>query len=232
MSKLFVKTPRLSLTLCAAALALSACSGATTPTTVTAPPATTAEPTSPSTSQPEPVEIDWGQPFIVDLANGWTLDSCEEGSANFICLNREGEWAGSLEHLAFRRDSFERLEGIEDPGEAAAALAVDFVSTFAEDRGAGCPDYEYRPADTQATTVGGEPGVRTGFSLWRDGVEEERVVLWIAVTGDTVNMVNWALAGSSPCLPPEGPALSPSVATTLLPWLDAAVAGSRFAFQP
>lgn len=227
-----MRTSRLALILCAAVLALSACSGAATPTTTTSPPTTTTPPTSPSTTQVGPVEIDWGEQFLVDLTDGWTLDSCEEGAANFICLNREGEWAGSLEHLAFPRDSFELLEGVEDPREAAEALAGDFISTFAEDRGNGCPDYEYRPADSQPSTVGGEPGVRTGFSLWRDGVEEERVVLWIGVSGETVNMVNWALAGSSPCLPPEGPALSPSVAPTLLPWLDAAVAGSRFAPQP
>lgn len=195
------------------AVLLAACGGGAPSTTSTLPPA-------------GPITVDWTALEDVELGGGWALDAC---GGPLACVTRDGTWVGNLDWFSAPTAGFDILEGVADPDEAERLIAADFLASFADDRAAGCPDWEFRRSEPRSAMVGGTDGLTYGFSLWKDGREAERTIVHAVVLDGTVQVLT--ITGADPvraCLGYEGAALPLVDLDAFTPLLARVAAGSRF----
>lgn len=206
----------------AALFAVVATACGTVPVASPAPPP--APTPSPTRTVAAPVVGAWTDAFSLRLDGGWILSECL-GDAADICVRRDSEIVGNLELAEYPLDDED-----EDPVEVARGRAEDFLRVFSEDRGRGCADFEFLPDAVQPATVGGKPGVRTGFTLLAaDGRTVERVITHYVVHDGALFLVNTdAYVHAGGCLDQSDVDLEfePDVLADLEPHLDAIVAGT------
>ena len=203
------------------ALIASACAGITvgSPATVT-----TGAPTTtvvPSTTVQEPWV--WG----VDeqaLRQGYLLGPCEGDANQIACIAQDGIVIGSAEYLALPVDSFESLEGVDDPVKSMEIIAGDYLSTFRADRESACPDLEFRELPPTPVTVGGQPGLRYGFDELDGARVVERNLIYGVRKADVIGLFNFSATTDSACLSNEGELDDPAILDSLLPTLDQVMA--------
>jgi hypothetical protein len=110
----------------------------------------------------------------------WTVEDCE-GDAPILCVMDGDRVVGTVEYLQFP------AEGETD----LRARAADYYDTFEEDRGhAYGDDHTFTAFEPRDVTVGGQPGLRYGFTVTAsDGLVAERHVIYATVRGDSIHVV-------------------------------------------
>lgn len=129
----------------------------------------------PSASRADAPALDWDAlpTAPVQAPDDFDVVDCE-GDGPFLCVLENGELVGQVEHLSNPLSTFPDVTADLAAGasERAALIAeIDrFMTTFREDREAGCPPgYEFRPQPTVGATVAGLDGIRYGFTVLDDG---------------------------------------------------------------
>ncbi len=204
-----------------ALLVVSACGGGGTTTTATPAVTTTAAGTTTTAGVIEAWV--WGV-AEVELGDGYLLGPCE-GDANLIaCITKDGAVIGSAESLALDAQSFEALDGVDDPVESIEIIAGDYLSTFAEDRQSTCPGLEFRELRPVAVNIAGVPGLRYGFEE-RDGgrVVEKNLIYGVRVD-DNINLYNFSAIADGACLSNEGELTDSATLDRLVTALDRVMA--------
>jgi hypothetical protein len=168
------------------------------PTTPTSSPSSSAPPSTSTTLVSAP--IDWADPsVIVTLGDGWTVQACE-GEAPLLCVSRNGSHIGLVEANEYPLDSFEGTNP-KDPGGSLILIAEDFIDSMAADRAAGCGvGYRLDPHMTSPVTVGGQPGIRFGYTgVMADGSPSERIAQFGTIVGDEVLLLTAAAYDDGGC---------------------------------
>jgi hypothetical protein len=172
------------------------------PTTPAASPAPDERPVAgPDSPVLAPIVSDWVDAVPVALAGGASVAPCT-GDALMLCVTRDGADLGILELATFEVPA--ELAAATDRPSLDAALrswAAGHLAWVEDDRRAGCGD-DHTVARTTpvAGTLGGVPGVRTGFEVRRDGVLVEKVVTWVTVRDDTLVIVGADAARTGSCM--------------------------------
>lgn len=180
-------------------------------------------------SQPA-IVIDWTDRTTPDDTGEYTVSFCE-GDGPFLCFEHDGEFLGTIELVDYDVASLDvirdALAGGASPVEALEAHAADFAANFAADRAEGCgPDYVVTADEVVPMTVGGQPGLRFGWTAQRDGAVVERVVTYGVITDGTLfSLVAIGLTDDG-CLERMGE-LPIGELEGLLPTLDRVAAGSK-----
>ena len=187
---------------------------ATTTTVSASPPATT------TTVQPA---WTWGVEEV-DLGRGYRLGPCEGDADQIACITKDGSIIGSAEAIVFPVESFDVIDGVDDPVESIELIAADYVSTFASDRQSSCPDLEFREIPSTQTTIGGLPGLRYGFQELDDSRVVEANVVYGVREDNTISLFNFAAIAEGACLGNEGELPDPAILDARLPVLDRAMA--------
>lgn len=195
------------------AVLVAGCSADATPA---APPTAT-----PSTAAPSPApRVDWAAPSPVRLSDRFALGDCE-GDAPLVCVSSGGRTVGALEVLRFPLASLPALTG--RTGRAAlTAHASAYVSSFVDDRKAGCPaGYRVTPAPVRFVAP---DVVAYGFTgTLASGAASERQVQYAAIRGADLVVLSAPAYETAGCLPPEGPAFDVATLDAFVPLLDAVV---------
>ena len=165
----------------------------------------------------------WGVDERV-LRRGYLLGPCEGDANQIACIARDGTVIGSAEYLALAVDSFESLDGVDDPVESIEVIAGDYLATFRADRESACPDLEFRELAPTPVTVGGQPGLRYGFDELDGGRVVERNLIYGVRRDDTIGLFNFSATTDSACLSNEGELDDPAILDSLLPTLDQVMA--------
>ena len=190
--------------------------GGTTTSTSIATTTTTAETT---TLEPWAWGID-----SVDLGEGYVLGPCEGDANQIACITIDGSVIGSAEHLALPVDSFDLLDGVEDPLESIELIAADYVATFMADRQSTCPNLEFKELTPMTVTVGRLPGFRYGFEELEGTRTVEKNVIYGARVEQSINLYSFAAIAEGACLSNEGELADPAIVDSLMTGLDRALA--------
>ncbi|MFP5308354.1 MAG: hypothetical protein ACLGIR_02110 [Actinomycetes bacterium] len=174
-----------------------------------------------------PIVSDWVDAEPVALAGGASVAPCP-GDALMLCVTRDGADLGILELATFEAPA--ELAAADRPSLDAAlrSWAAEHLAWVEDDRRAGCGDdhavVRTRPA---TVTLGGVPGVRTGFEVHLDGVLVEKVVTWVTVREDTLVIVGADGARTGSCMAGGDLVLwQPEALVEHLDELDRVVAGT------
>lgn len=200
-------------------LIVVACGGGPTSTTATT--TTTAEITT-STFAVEPWV--WGVDEV-DLGEGYFLGPCEGDANEIACITKDGAVIGSAERLTLDAESFEALDGVDDPVESIEIIAGDYLSTFTEDRQSTCPGLEFRELRPVAANIAGVSGLRYGFEERDGGGVVEKDVIYGVRIENTISLYNLSAIADGACLSNEGELADPAVLETILPGLDHVMTG-------
>lgn len=159
--------------------------------------------------------LDWvTRTGAVSFANGWTAEFCE-GDGPFICVRDGGSVRGTLELLNYP------MEGSHDVRERIE----DHYTTLREDRGIGCPDYDFTADPPAAATIDGLAGMRYGFTLTaEDGTVSERTLGWMLIHQDSVVVVTANSSAPGLCPGEEVGKLVPADLAEIAAELDVVVA--------
>jgi len=198
----------------------SACGGGATSTTEITTTTTTAETTT-STTAVEPWV--WGIDEV-ELGEGYLLGQCEGDADQIACITKAGSVIGSAEHLDLRVDTFDILDGVDDPVDSIEIIAGDYLSTFAEDRQSTCPGLEFQALGPAPIVVAGSPGLRYGFEERNGGRVVEKNVVYGVRVENTINLFNFSAIAAGACLGNEGELTDPAVLDAILAALDSAMA--------
>ena len=194
--------------------------GTSTTSTSTATTTTTAETTTTATALESWA---WGIDSV-DLGEGYVLGPCEGDANQIACITKGGSVIGSAEHLALPVDSFDLLDGVEDPLESIELIAADYIATFMADHQSTCPNLEFKELTPMAVTVGGLPGVRYGFEELEGTRTVEKNVIYGARVEQSINLYSFAAIGEGACLSNEGELAEPAIVDSLMTGLDRALA--------
>lgn len=159
----------------------------------------------------------------VDLGDGYFLGPCEGDANEIACITKDGAVIGSAESLTLDAESFEALDGVDDPVESIEIIAGDYLSTFAEDRQSTCPGLEFRELRPVAANIAGVSGLRYGFEERDDGRVVEKNVIYGVRIENTITLYNLSAIADGACLSNEGELVDPAVLETILPGLDDAM---------
>jgi hypothetical protein len=199
---------------------ISACGPGATPTTAI----TTTITTSPaSTTTSAPARWIWGVDEV-DLVDGYSLGPCEGDANQIACIAKDGSVVGSAEYLPLPVESFDILDGVDDPVESIELIAEDYLSTFRADRGATCPNLEFRELARKVVTVGGLPGRAYGFEEL-DGIRtvEKNLIYGVRVE-ESINLYSFAAIAEGACLSNEGELTDPEILDAVRTGLDQVMA--------
>ena len=131
---------------------------------------------------------------------------------------------GSAEHLALPADTFDLLDGVDDPAKSLELIADDYVSTFTADRESTCPNLEFVPLVPTISTIGGREGLTYGFEELDGGRVVEKNVIYGVRGAETIDLFSFSAIAEGACLSNEGELADPAVLDFLLPRLDQAIA--------
>ncbi len=163
----------------------------------------------------------WNDPFQLTLPTGWTVRDCE-GDRPHMCVWDGDVFLGDIEIVGGY--PLDPVDDPRDPEGLLTAWAERFVADFREDRAKGCPDFTFTGDDVTPARIGGEPAVRTGFTLRAtDGTVVERVVNHYTLHGGEIWLVNTdAYAAEGGCLAPSetDPSFLPTDMATMERFLD------------
>jgi len=97
-----------------------------------------------------------------------------EGGAPLLCVEREGDFVGSIEWLSYPVSSFTDLDPSRTTSENLLVLANGFIEALAADRAVGCgSDYVVTPIEPTSFDLGDE-GMAYGFEgVMADGRQSE-----------------------------------------------------------
>ena len=200
-----------------AAVMLAACGGApaATPTasptgdaTVTTPPsdAPTDAPTDVASTPPAVTgTIDWAtRNATLVLPDGWEAPFCE-GEAPVLCVHRDGEHVGVVEHAPFALSSMPAVQEAIASGtvlDGARALVDDYHASHGADREAGCPEgYQFAAEEPVEVEVAGQPGLRYGFVVIdAAGIPVERNTAYVTILGDQVHLITAVANEETSCV--------------------------------
>ena len=160
----------------------------------------------------------------VDLGEGYVLGPCEGDANQIACFTKDGSVIGSAEYLALPVDSFDLLDGVEDPLESIELIAADYIATFMADRQSTCPNLEFKELTRMTVTVGGRPGVRYGFEEVEGTRTVEKNVIYGVRVEETINLYGFAAMAEGACLSNEGELGDPAIVDSLMAGLDRALA--------
>ena len=200
-------------------LLVSACEIEAAPTTSTAPRTITTGVTTTTIQEP----WTWGVDEVV-LRRGYRLGPCEGDADQIACIAQDGTVVGSAEYLALPVESFESLDGVDDPVESIEIIADGYLFTFRADRESACPDLEFRELTPTPVTVGGERALRYGFDQLDGGRVVERNLIYGVRSDDTIGLFNFSATADGACLSNEGELDDPAILDSLLPTLDQVMA--------
>ncbi|MGH8928118.1 MAG: hypothetical protein ACRDWH_07185 [Acidimicrobiia bacterium] len=175
-----------------------------------------------STDAPEPWV--WGID-TVDLGGGYVIGPCEGDADQIACIVADDSVVvGAAERLVFPADTFEFLEGVDDPVESVELMAADYEAIFADDRQTTCPHLEYRALERVATTVSGEPGLRHGFEeLDGERVVEKNLIHAVRI-GDEIHIYGLTAISEEACVAAAGELTDPTILDLIAPSLADALA--------
>ena len=172
--------------------------GATPTSNPTGAATTTASPSAVPTDSATPPAatgaIDWStRNSTVVLPDGWEAPFCE-GEAPVLCVHRDGEHVGVVEHAPFPLSSMPAVQEAMASGtvlDGARALVDDYYAEHGADRESGCPeDYQFAPEEPVDADVAGQPGLRYGFVVIdAAGVPVERNTAYVTIVGDQVHLI-------------------------------------------
>lgn len=160
----------------------------------------------------------------VDLGGGYSLGPCEGDADQIACITKDDAVIGSAEFLTLSAESFEILDGVDDPVESVELLAADHVSIFAADRQSTCPNLEFKALAPLAVTIGGLPGLRYGFEELEGSRTVEQNVIYGVREEASINLFNFSAVADGACLSNEGELSDPAILGDLLPGLDGVMA--------
>lgn len=158
------------------------------------------------------------------MGDGYALGPCSGDADEIACISKDGSVIGSAEHLALPADTFDLLDGVDDPAESIALIAADYVATFTSDRQSTCPNLEFVALATTSSSVGGRPGIRYGFEeVDGDRVVEKNVVYGVR-QDETIHLFTFTAIADGACISNEGELADPEVLDLLLSGLDRVMA--------
>jgi hypothetical protein len=160
----------------------------------------------------------------VDLGDGYLLGQCEGDANQIACITQDGSLIGSAEHLPLPVDSFDILDGVDDPVESIELIAVDYVATFLADRQSSCPHLEFRQLAPTPVTIGVGPGLRFGFEEREGPVVVEKNMIYGVRVNESIDLYGFAAIAEGACLSNEGELTDPVTLDSVLPALDQAMA--------
>jgi hypothetical protein len=131
---------------------------------------------------------------------------------------------GSAEGLLLPAQSFEVLDGVDDPVESIEIIAADYLSTFAQDRQTTCPHLDFQELQPVDLNIAGDPGLRYGFEERDAGRVVEKNVIYGVRVEDSINLLAFSAIADGACLSNEGELTDPAVLETILVALDRAMA--------
>ncbi|HUP17076.1 MAG TPA: hypothetical protein VM848_13630 [Acidimicrobiia bacterium] len=205
-------------TLASLALIAAACTsnpGGTTTTPVIS--------TVPTTTAIQPRWV-WGIEEV-DLGDGYALGPCEGDADQIACVSKDDSVIGSAEHLPLPMESFEILDGVDDPVGSIELIAIDYVATFLADRQSTCPHLEFRELAPTPVTIGARPGLRYGFEERDGAVVVEKYLIYGVRQEQTIHLFSFSAIAKDACLSNEGELTDPAVLDGLQPGLDQVMAG-------
>ena len=131
---------------------------------------------------------------------------------------------GSAEYLALPVDSFDLLDGVDDPVESIELIAADYVATFRPTAS--------RPARTSSSgswlqsrrRSAARQGLRYGFEELDGGRVVEKNLIYGVRGDDTIDLFNFSAIAEGACLSNEGELADPALLDSLLPALDQVMA--------
>ena len=160
----------------------------------------------------------------MDLGDGYALGPCSGDADQFACISMNGSVIGSAEHLAFPVDTFDLLDGVDDPETSLELIAADYVATFKADRESTCPNLEFVPLAPTISTIGGSEGRRYGFQELDGGRVVEKNLIYGVRGDENIDLFSFSAIAAGACLSNEGELADPAVLDLLLPRLDQAIA--------
>lgn len=185
--------------------------------------------TTPTTAEPEPIAASWAQGAPdTELPDGWVLRDCE-GDAPIVCVHRGDELVGTLAFASFPPDG--PLVGATDGAEVVEALRAHGtmrMQGLVDDRAIGCgEDYVGSVDDHVDLLVGGQPGVRSGFTAVQAGELAEHVVTYATISEGQLWLLVAEAAAEGTCMgDSELELFAPADLDAFLPILDRVVAGT------
>jgi hypothetical protein len=159
----------------------------------------------------------------VELGDGYSLGPCEGDANQIACIGKEGSVIGSAERLELPVDTFDILDGVDDPVESIEIIAADYLSTFAEDRQSTCPGLEFQELAPAPVVIAGGPGLRYGFEERDGGRVVEKNIIYGARVESTINLFNFSAIADGACLGNEGELTDPAVLDAIQAALDSAM---------
>jgi len=186
----------------------------------------------PSAGDDPGLVVDWETRSVTGDTGALDVRFCE-GEGPFLCIERDGTVIGVVERLTYDVTTMdvvrEALASGATPVEALERHAAAQVATFAADRRAGCgPDHLVTGDATEPVPVGGEPGLRFGWTTRRADVVVERVVSWATIIDGSLDVLVAAALADDGCLERLGE-FSIADLDAALPTLERVARGSRFA---
>ena len=203
--------------------------GTPSPTAPSTPSPTPSPTATPTTAEPEPIVASWAQGAPdTELADGWVLRDCE-GDAPVVCVHRDDELVGTVAYASYPPDG--PLVGATDGDDVVEALRAHGtmrMQGLVEDRAIGCgEDYVGSVDDHVDLPVGGQPGVRSGFTAVQAGEVVEHVVTYATLAEGRLWLLVAESAADGTCMgDSELELFAPADLDAFLPILDRVVAGT------
>lgn len=132
--------------------------------------------------------VDWNDPSQrITFPVEWSIQACE-GDAPFLCVEKDGQQAGTVEAAAYPLASFSGLPQDTTDDATLRAFAQEFFDAIGADRAEGCgPDYRFDPIEPRPFGLGGTPGIVFGFSgTMPDGSPSELNLQYAAIVDDDI----------------------------------------------
>lgn len=136
---------------------------------------------------PDVPQIDWSDSTKTsELPGGWTVHACE-GDAPLLCVERDGEYVGTIELMSYPVSSFTDLDPDRSTGENLLVLADGFIRALAADRAVGCgADYVLTPIEPTVFDLG-DGGMAYGFEgALGDGRPSELNLQYSTIVDDMI----------------------------------------------
>jgi hypothetical protein len=148
------------------------------------------------------------------------LGQCEGDADQIACFVKDGSVIGSAEHLPLPVESFDVLDGVDDPVETIELIAIDYVATFLTDRQTTCPHLEFRELAPTPVTIGAGPGLRYGFEEIDGSNVVEKNLIYGVRQEETIHLFSFSAIAEGACLSNEGELTDPAVLDDLQAGLD------------
>ncbi len=131
--------------------------------------------------------FDWSDRTVTDFGDGWTAVRCE-GDGPFMCVERDGEWVGTLEALSYEVGSFDVMDPAADPITNLEAMAEEYYEVIGSDRASFCgADYGFERLGPDEFVLGGQPGVFYGYvGTLADGTPSELNLQYATIVGGQI----------------------------------------------